>query len=402
MKKSKVFVFLGVLVVVFSSAKLFNLAAGIKVGHIAGIILMASLVVVYPFVIKTKGAAFFSAVIAVSVSMQAIAVVSDVSLLDGKYSMKYYYWIVFALMGYAFTACIGLRRLERTLKIATLAVFCAVFLKNLVYVGEISQMLLSSADHPRSPWNFFNVGYNINSEVTWLCLLSFLFAFKSRLYTGIFVYALVNALVSYVIGALLLNALFLAYVVLFRFSGLVRNLLLLALTAVSLVLALSVSLEQADELGSGRIDLWALALGELSQFSGLQFLFGLGHGALHELLYLNFELLDFHNVWLNLLYEGGVVSVAYFALLIIPSIVYLLKNASRTGGFDVRLSLVVTLVIINGLFTPRPLDLLFAFLAGAALCLSLLPRRRLNFSDLGPASIGAGRPPTAAFSALKF
>ncbi len=294
---------------------------------------------------------------------------------DGYYVVRHFFWIYCFLVGASVARIFSSEDLISAFIFSSCVIASLVFLKNLVYFDVIASMYMSGGAHPRSPWNFFNPGYNVNSEVTWLvvfALLSWSLSENKKYVFWFLSFSVVNALIAKVNGAVLLVflyfsiSIFVRFRVELRFVGLTLSILSFA------VVLLGLSYEFYEELGSGRLELWFVAAEEIKKFSFLEIMFGRGIGSLADFGYFeDLSLLDFHNIFIDIFYEMGALGITvYIVFILFPALRVALSRSSSVDRLHQSLGVAVLLVLFNGLFTPRPLDPLFAFIVGSFLAAS--------------------------------
>lgn len=293
------------------------------------------------------------------------------------YLTRHVFWIYCFLIGFSLAKRFTEEDLISAFIVSVYLVAFLVLLKNVIYIDVIVSMFLSGGAHPRSPWNFFNPGYNVNSEVTWVALFSLLcwsLSLKKQYAFLLLGFAVLNALISKVSGAILLVFLYFVIDVFVRFRSELRLIGFTVGAAGLSVVLLGLSYEFYEELGSGRLELWFVAAEAIKEFTLLELLFGRGIGSLASFSYFeDLALLDFHNIFIDIFYElGGVGLLVYVAFILVPAFRVSLARPGSENRLHRSLGILVLLILFNGLFTPRPLDPLFAFLVGAFLGTSVI------------------------------
>ncbi|PNE02523.1 hypothetical protein A15D_01932 [Alcanivorax sp. MD8A] len=299
---------------------------------------------------------------------------------SGYYLARHIFWLYCFLIGFSIAKRFPEKDLISAFTVSVYLVVFLVFLKNLLYLDVIVSMFFSGGAHPRSPWNFFNPGYNVNSEVTWVAIFSLLgwgLSENKKYVLLILVFALMNALVSKVNGAILLVLLYFVIATFVRFRSEVKIVGFVVGAIGIAVILLGLSYEFYEELGSGRLELWFVAAEEIKKFSFLEVFLGRGIGSLASFGYFeDLSLLDFHNIFIDIFYEMGAVGLLIYVLcILVPALKVSLQRPTAGNTLNRSLGVVVLLVLFNGLFTPRPLDPMFAFIVGAFLGTSSVMRR---------------------------
>jgi hypothetical protein len=290
---------------------------------------------------------------------------------------KWLFWYLAFCSGYIFSAKLGSVKVERMLVISILALVCVVMLKNFLYIDKILYMYIAGGAHPRSDWNFYNVGYNINNEVTWIVMYVMVVGFAGigRFANGV---ALINSLVSKVNGAVLLYPMWFFLVSINKVALTLRYAALLFMLLLLVYFYLGVDFDDVVEVGSGRIDLWDYWLFKVQQFDIYEILFGLNLGAMVSDPVLESHLVaDFHNVYMDIFYEQGLLGLGmfmYFVLVPVVRSTVLNSNIVDYGQFKNRLAIVILLCCINGLFSFRPLDPIFPFIFGIWMALQSMSK----------------------------
>ena len=320
--------------------------------------------------------AFFSVVYEVFVAYQPSYILNDY--------FKLLFWYLTFCSGYVFASELGSIKVEKILTVSILSLLTLVMVKNLFYIDKIFYMYVSGGAHPRSDWNFYNVGYNINNEVTWIVMFVMIVGFSGRgaIANGI---ALVNSFVSKVNGAVILYPMWFFLVSINKVSLLLRYAALFVMLACMFYFYLGVDFDDVVEVGSGRVDLWEYWLFKVQQFDVYELFFGVNIGAMVSDPVLESHLVaDFHNVYMDIFYEQGLLGlVMFFYFILIPILKSTVLNPSPVdySCFRNRLAIVILLCCINGMFSFRPLDPIFPFIFGIWMALqSMLKDNKIDNS----------------------
>jgi hypothetical protein len=262
-------------------------------------------------------------------------------------------------------------RYKKFMSIAALMVLTMISIKNLVFLPDIFSQYLSGLVRPRPEWNFMNIGHSINNEMVFsLMLLPFLRPIIRSAFTILIVAIVLVMMLLTKVDAAYLFCIFLLLCYFynylnnsFNFGG--KGVLFMGLFVIPLLITtVFIGGDFTDLKGGelGRYLLWNSALNTFSDLDIIEKMFGGNNlsyliSGYDDLYSIGIEVMDFHNTYINTVFEFGVVTlIAYIFLMLMP-----LVGALSQVRLKSSISIFIAFSLLSAWFSPRGLDYLFWF-----------------------------------------
>ncbi len=266
----------------------------------------------------------------------------------------------------------GIDFTERYMKfmaVSALAVLFMIAVKNLLFLPDMLSQYLSGLLRPKPAWNFMNFGHSINNEVVFsLMLLPFLRpVLKWNLSIFVIVLTLAMLVLTKVDAAFLFCIfLFLCYLynyISLRFSVNSASVIFLGVFLLPLIIVGVFVVSSFDELTGGELGRYLLWNGAINTFEDLTLiekLFGGGNlsyiiSGYDDLHSIGQEVMDFHNTYINMVFEFGLLIVVLYIILLLLPVVSALSDVRLVNS----VAIFVAFSLLSGWFSPRGLDYLF-------------------------------------------
>jgi hypothetical protein len=260
-------------------------------------------------------------------------------------------------------------RYGRFMSKAALIVLTMISVKNLIFLPDIFSQYFSGLIRPKPDWNFMNFGHSINNEVVFsLMLLPFL---KPIIRSGFTVFIVIIVLTmmlltkvdaAYVFCIFLLLCYYYNYLnARFKFGN--AFILFVGLFIIPLfIITAFIGGDFIDLKGGelGRYLLWNGALNTFSDLGSAEKIFGGNNlsyiiSGYDELYSIGSEVMDFHNTYINTVFEFGVfILIAYIFLMLMPIV-----GALNQVQLKNPIAIFIAFSLLSAWFSPRGLDYLF-------------------------------------------